>query len=390
MMMEKGNIQDALFALLRYEICGVALSDAEKAAIEPEMLQGLYGLSKAHDLVHLVGDALLKNGLVDKNSSAGQAFAKQLQMSVFRYEQLQYELKQLREVLEAAKVPFLPLKGSVLRAFYPEPWMRTSCDIDIYVPECDLEKAVKAIEEKLHYRNDGKTSHDIQMFSENGIHLELHYDLIEDNVSSAVNQMVASIWDSTLPVKEGKYERKMTEETFYFYHIAHMAKHFTNGGCGIRPFIDLWIMENKFALEQEKLNALLAKGQMRAFAKHAKALCEAWLEGKEHTPLSVEMETYILQGGVYGTSQNSISMHTMKQGKIRYVLSRIFMPYKELKIRYPSLAKCPILYPIYTVRRWCNLIFVKGRAKNSVRELNMVVVTQKEERIEALLKNLEL
>ncbi|MBQ8308206.1 MAG: nucleotidyltransferase family protein [Clostridia bacterium] len=388
MMMEKGNIQDALFALLRYEICGVALSDAEKAAIEPEMLQGLYGLSKAHDLVHLVGDALLKNGLVDKNSSAGQAFAKQLQMSVFRYEQLQYELKQLREVLEAAKVPFLPLKGSVLRAFYPEPWMRTSCDIDIYVRECDLEKAAAVIEEKLHYRNDGKTPHDIQMFSENGIHLELHFDLIEESVSPAIVNVLTGMWESTLPVKEGKYERKMTNEMFYFYHIAHTAKHFKIGGCGIRPFIDFWIMENKFALDREKMSELLVAGKMRAFAEHAKALCEAWLEGKEHTPLSLKMETYILQGGVYGNFENTVSMRSTKKGKIRYLLSRIFMPYKELKVRYPSLSKCPILYPFYLVRRWCNLIFVKGRAKNSIRELNLVVA--RNENVVELLKNLEL
>lgn len=29
----------------------------------------------------------------------------------------------------------------------------------------------------------------------------------------------------------------MKEEMFYFYHIAHLAKHFEVGGCGIRQII---------------------------------------------------------------------------------------------------------------------------------------------------------
>ena len=388
--MEKLQEKNALFSLLRYEICGVALSDEEKSAIVPEILQGLYGLSKAHDVVHLVADALLKNGLVDKNSPAGQAFFKQLQMAVFRHEQMQYELERICEVLEEAKVPYMPLKGSVLRAFYPQPWMRTSCDIDIYVQKCDLERAATVIVEKLNYHNERKTLHDIQMFSESGVHLELHYDLIENDVLPAVNKVLMTLWDTTLPVKEGAYGRKMTEELFYFYHIAHTAKHFVHGGCGIRPFIDFWIIENKVALDREKLNELLAEGELITFATHANELSKAWLESKELTPLSVEMEAYVLTGGVYGTSENFISIRAIKQGKIRYVLSRIFMPYRELKLKYPSLEKYPILYPVYTVRRWFNLLFIKGRAKRSVRELNVVVTTQKEERITELLKKLEL
>ncbi len=388
--MEKVQVQNVLFALLRYEICGVALSDEEKSAIVPEILQGLYGLSKAHDVVHLVADALLKNGLVDRNSPAGQAFSKQLQMAVFRYEQLQYELERICEVLEEAKVPYMPLKGSVLRAFYPEPWMRTSCDIDIYVQECDLERAATVIVEKLNYRNDGKSSHDMQMFSESGVHLELHYDLIEDNVSPAVNKVLLELWDTTLPVQEGTYGRKMTDELFYFYHIAHTAKHFVLGGCGIRPFIDFWIIEKKFSLDKEKLNALLTEGKLKAFAENAKTLCEAWLEGKEPTHVCVEMENYILHGGVYGNSENSVAIKSTKKGKIRYILSRIFMPYGELKSRYPSLKKCPILYPFYLIRRWFNLLFIKGRAKNSIREFNQVVSMDKEQKVAELLKNLEL
>ncbi|MBO4954226.1 MAG: nucleotidyltransferase family protein, partial [Clostridia bacterium] len=36
-------------------------------------------------------------------------------------------------------IDFMPLKGAVIRQYYPEPWMRTSCDIDIHVKKDRLE-----------------------------------------------------------------------------------------------------------------------------------------------------------------------------------------------------------------------------------------------------------
>ena len=62
------------------------------------------------------------------------------------------EYENLCSAFEKAQIPFLPLKGSVIRKYYPEAWMRTSCDIDILVHDEDvgrakeIQKAQKAIE----------------------------------------------------------------------------------------------------------------------------------------------------------------------------------------------------------------------------------------------------
>ena len=47
-------------------------------------------------------------------------------IAIYRYEKINYELNRLRSALNEAQIPFIPLKGSVLRQYYPEPWMRTS------------------------------------------------------------------------------------------------------------------------------------------------------------------------------------------------------------------------------------------------------------------------
>lgn len=382
--------KEGLFALLRYETCGAPISeDVKESLSNPDVLQALYQTSKAHDLTHLIADALFKNKLIEKQSPAGKVFLKQLQTAIFRYEQISYELKSICETLEERKIAHMPLKGSVIRALYPQPWMRTSCDIDIYVQESDLEAAASAIVEKLGYRNDGKGSHDMQMFAPSGVHLELHYDLIEDSRYPKLAKGLSEIWDNAVPVREGGYTYKMTNEDFYFYHIAHAAKHFRDGGCGIRPFIDLWYLEKSLPYDKEKTEKLLTECGLLKFTQSARKLVDVWFKSEEHDALSKETEAFVLSGGVYGVLENRVAVQTTK-GRFSYFLYRVFPPYRELKDQYLILRRCPILYPFYIVRRWFNLLFVKGRAKNSLREWNVAMEKFKENRAKNLLKNLDL
>ena len=227
----------------------------------------------------------------------------------------------------------MPLKGSVIRALYPEPWMRTSCDIDIYVQESELDAAASAIVEKLGYRNDGKNSHDMQMFAPNGVHLELHYDLIEDSRYPKLAKGLLKIWKNAVPVREGGYTYKMTNEDFYFYHIAHTAKHFKGGGCGIRPFIDLWYLEKSLPYDREKTEKLLMECELFKFAEVAKKLVGVWFGTEEHDELSKETAAFVLTGGVYGVLENRVAVQTSK-GRFSYFLYRVFPPYRELKNQY--------------------------------------------------------
>lgn len=382
--------KEGLFALLRYETCGVAIPENLKERLSnSDVLRALYQTSKAHDLTHLIADALFKNKLIEKQSPAGKAFLKQLQTAVFRYEQISYELKSICETLEEKKIAHMPLKGSVIRALYPQPWMRTSCDIDIYVQESDLEAAASAIVEKLGYRNEGKDSHDMQMFAPSGVHLELHYDLIEDSRYPKLAKGLSEIWKNAVPVRKGDCTYKMTDEDFYFYHIAHTAKHFRNGGCGIRPFIDLWYLEKSLPYDKEKTEKLLTECGLLKFTQSARKLVDVWFKSEEHDALSKEMETFVLTGGVYGVLENRVAVQTHK-GRFSYFLYRVFPPYRILKNQYLILRKYPILYPFCIVRRWFNLLFVKGRAKNSLREWKIAMKKTEENRVENLLKNLDL
>ena len=385
------TVEKTLFALLRFEINGTELCEDVKNLITPEILPALFKLSKKHDLAHLIGDALDKNGLLPEASEAKKRFLQERNMAIYRYEQIQYELEQISDVLEKAQIPFIPLKGSVLRKYYPEPWMRTSCDIDILVRESAVEQARDCLVNELRYTSGERTSHDISLFAESGVHLELHHDLIEEYIFENNKQPLKDIWE-VASVKEGKqYHREMPDEVFYFYHIAHMAKHFKNGGCGIRPVLDDWILSQGSESRQAR-ESLLQEGNMYKFAEAIASLSDCWFLGKEHTSFTLEMEQYILQGGVYGNTENRVAVQQLtKGGKFKTLFSRIFLPYDFLKLQYPILETHKIMMPFCQIARWSSLLCGK-RARMAKRELEISLRLSKDKktRVEALLKNLDL
>lgn len=85
--------------------------------------------------------------------------------------------------------------------------------------------------------------------------------MIGDMVSKMQGQILDRIWNVAEPVEGFSHQYKMPDEWFRFYHLAHMAKHVTNGGCGIRPFLDLWIMDRKAMHDWQNQTALLAEGK---------------------------------------------------------------------------------------------------------------------------------
>lgn len=383
--MEK--IIHAMMELIASEVCGKSI-DKSQYSLTDEELAKLYKLAKSHDLAHLVGDALIKNNLIG-DSEVKAKFQKQMMLAVYRYEKINHELGRLRKVLNEAKIPFIPLKGSVLRRYYPEPWMRTSCDIDILIHESDLERAVAMLVDKLAYKREFKESHDISLFSDYGVHLELHYSLIEENCVGNIESVLQDVWKKADPVAE-TFEYVLSDEMFYYYHIAHMAKHFVYGGCGVRPFLDLWVLNHRAPFDQDNRSAILAEGGLLTFTSEAKALSEVWFGNTEHTDITRQMQNYLLKGGVYGTTKNRISVQQVKHGgKFRYAISRIWLPYDTLKFHYPSLVGKRALLPLYEVRRWCKLIFCGG-AKRGMNELklNSAVSATEQDQINEMLSAL--
>lgn len=385
------NACNLFFTLLRAEVCGGELREALKQTLTMEHLESVYDLAKEHDLAHIVGQALGRNKLLPKCEVSDQ-FRRQTMLALMRHTWLENAYEKICQTFEEANIPFIPLKGAVLRRYYPENWMRTSCDIDILVKEEMLEAAVKALEEKQNFTRGKKSQHDISLHSTGGVHLELHHTMVEENRAANSSAVLDRIWEDARPREDGSCHYVMSDAMFYFYHIAHMAKHVQEGGCGVRPFLDLWILNHRVSSDPKRRQALLKEGGLWTFAKVAESLAEAWFSGKEGDKLTARLGSFILHGGMYGSVENDVAIkQTRRGGKLGYALSRIFPPYKKMIFRYPVLKKHPWLLPVYHVVRWITILR-KGDGAQSLQELgiNASMSTDAVKNTAELLKQLEL
>lgn len=362
----RDNTSYIIFSILRSVFCGNRTNPADKQPLTEDLLAEVIKLAAKHDIAHLVAYGLINDA---ENENIKQQLRQIVFRAVYRYERMNYEFKQLCEALEQAEIPFIPLKGAVIREYYPEPWMRSSCDIDILVQGKNLRTAISYLIERLKYTEHKQSSHDVSLVSPSGFHVELHYDLVEDNRIALSSKILNYVWD-VVTIKDGwTYFYEMPDDIFYFYHITHMAKHFGEGGCGIRPFIDLMLLDSINDIDMEKRNMLLDQGKLLKFANAARKLSRIWLFDEEYDSVSEQLEDYILRGGVYGNNQNRITIQQQKKGgRLQYALSKIFIPYDVIKFHYPILQKHRWLTPFMEVRRWCKLIFC-GHLRRTTKEL---------------------
>ena len=383
------NISETLFALIRNELLGEQLSSDVISSLDGKMLEDLYSLSRFHDCAHLLYNPIVKSGVFSTDDSTIKKFQKKQMLALYQVSQIEFETERICELLNAEQIPYILLKGAKIRKYYPEPWMRTSCDIDILVHKEDTQKALSAITQKLHYSQKGEPDfHDVSLYSENGIQLELHFSILEN--SPVLDVLLDKVWDYAVK-KEDSFEYELTGEYFVFYFLSHMAYHFMSGGCGIRPFIDLWYIKKNIDFDSSKLYSLLEQCSLKDFYENALYLSDVWMECKPYNETTERMENFVFNGGSYGTRENLISLRSSKKkNKLSYVFSRLFPSYSVLKIRYPSLDGKHYLICFYWVKRFFDNLL--NKKENAVYELKTTINIDEEKNSEMidLMKTLNL
>ncbi len=369
----KQTLEKVFFALLGYEL-GKELSNETKNLITQDILKPLYVLSKKHDLAHLICDALDKNGFLIEGNDVKKVYENERLIAIYRHEQLTYESQKVFDALEYLNIPYIPLKGVILKKLYKEEWMRTSVDVDVLIQQSNLNKVAEYLVSQCNFKQDAVGAYDAIFVSPNGFHIEMHFDLITEYDNKDAHNLLSNVWDFAFRQGES-YRYELQDDCFYYYHLAHMARHFIDGGCGVRPFLDVWVLNNLTSYNKEKRYKFLEKGNLINFANACETLTSIWFNNGEHTKETLLFQEYVLQGGVYGTTDNKIVINQGKKGsKFKYLLSRIFMPYSELKERYPILKKHKVLYPFMLIRRCFDIIFKKDtkRIKSEISKNNSV------------------
>lgn len=354
--------------LIKSEICMTTPSPEVMAQFSKAMMPELVSIAAKHDLTHVLSVALKKQGLLGKDK-ASEELIKLIKLNLIRYEAIKYTQKQLYDLYKKNKIKYVPLKGAVIREFYNEPWFRLSCDIDILVSEEDLHKAKELIISELNYISDKSNYHDISLYSPEGIHVELHFRITENE--DKIDGLLNKVWDYIMPIENESYRYEMSPEYLLFHSYAHMYYHFVHGGCGVKYVSDIFVLKSKLNYDPVKLAQMLESSEIDTFAEQMDKLADVWFSKGSYDDITERIKRYIIDGGLFGSTESKIvAGKTKTEGNVKYYFQRIFIPYKEFCASYPVLEKFPILYPFYTVKRWFK-VFDKNKAKDVVKEISV-------------------
>lgn len=269
----------------------------------------------------------------------------------------------------------MPLKGLVLKDFYPDFAMREMADIDVLIDSSRADD-VRKIMEKLEFQvksfgmknDDDYVKPPISNFE---MHRELFYDKEDKELFSYYKNAKR---DLLIKDSDNSFGYHLKAEDFYVYMIAHEYKHYNLGGTGLRSLIDTYVFLNSHHLDMNYVDEECAKIGIDIFEKENRSLSINLFSGINLTEEDLHMLDYILSSGVYGTFDHHIENSISKSGKkINYIIQRIIGPIKkddpygkQFRIRYEKFFKFPVLLPFLPIYRFYNLL--KNNPKRIKRE----------------------
>ncbi len=330
----------------------------------------VFRIAVNNSVANTVADLICKgNGFSDEIKNK---FLQQKTIVVAHHVVSDRALKELYDKLDDAHISSIFLKGTILRRIYSNPILRAMSDIDVYAEKEDMDR-IYTLMRDLKYETGviGRGNH-YEYLRDRFVKIEFHPEIV--SIDSEYGQMVfqkiypkevaisskMDIWNHTAPIDGHTFAKQLIPEYHYLYVIMHMMNHFLTAGTGIRSLMDVWLMNKNYAdsWDRKLIENLLSDFGMTTFEQFALALADKWfdLSDLSYCPKDVDQdrlmgfEDFILHSGTYGTIENHINkqmgFRTGTSSKLRYLVSRFFLPYKIMKECYPCLRKVPILLPV--------------------------------------------
>ncbi len=340
----------------------------------------LYAFSKAHHLAGFLGfcaefveqlpPELAKKFLYEKNRSIAREATQQVVISAFL------------DKMEEKKLFCMPLKGYQIKNMYPHPAMRYMTDTDILIDSNDIEKITQIMKD-LGLEYDHETLHEV-IFTNRQLNVELHKTLVPSKLGKSYDYY-ADYLKFTQDVEGRHYVKKMSDEDLYVYSVDHIARHYIEGGTGIKSIVDIYIMSQK-ELDWKYIECELSKLGLYKFGHNLKYLSKMWFseEAVEIDESICEMADFIFKSGAFGSNKNRTAAGVFlqeereckKQLKLTRLISQIFVSPEHIKMLYPVVRRHRWLYPVYVFVRIGDILFKRKGSIKKVR--NMMSVTNSE------------
>ena len=349
--------------------CSLQGTKPEEALLANIDMEALLRLAKAHSVSAMVCMALEQTDAFQHAAETTRLkWLDAKNKAVRKNMLLDAERHQLEKEFAEHGIWYMPLKGSILKDWYPKFGMREMADNDILF-DASKRKEVKAIFQGRGYtvKRYNKSNHD--EYEKPPIYnFEMHVSLFPGTYKELTEQY-ENVKERLLPVDRTAYQFAFTPEDFYVFVLAHAHKHYSYSGTGIRTLADIYIVNQKLGgtMNWEYVDSELRGLGIFSYERESRELAQK-LFGIAELPTEAnlseaeqQMLAYYLGASTYGTIENrtlnqmqklqpdggAITAHT----KQKYLLSRIFPGREWCKACAPTVYKYPVLLPFFWVWR---------------------------------------
>jgi len=341
---------DAVKDVIYLVSCAVNEIIPDRNRVDLMNIDLVYQIAKKQLLTAIISYALESSGYKSEVTSS------EIAMSIRKTVIMEKEKEEVLQKMEDAGIWYMPLKGTVLKDYYPKTGMRQMADIDILF---DSAKAEQLREIMLNQGFEpqvtaAKSPHDVY-FKKPVTNFEMHKTLFGAMRAVSLYDYYIDVKNRLVLNERSSCGCHFTDEDFYVYLIAHEYKHFAGGGTGIRSLLDIYVFLKKFEqyLDWKYILAELGKLELTDFERKNRELSLKLFQLQDLDEEEENMLAYMVSSGVYGNIQNLVNngINSAGGGKYAYILHRVFLPMEKIKRGYPLFYKFKILLPLLPIYR---------------------------------------
>ena len=335
--------------------CSINGYSPNEKRIKEINLDEIYELANYQSVMACISKLLVDSGIDDDR------FKNVLDKSTRNNILFDIERDRILKEFEKNSIWYMPVKGCILKKYYPKTGMRQMADNDILF-DMNYRSEVKDIMETLGYKVEeyGESNHDV--YYKNPIYnFEMHTELFEEKLHKTYYDYYSNMKKIMIKDKDNKYGYHLSNEDFYIYITLHEAKHYKTYGTGIRGLIDCYLILKKEInnLNWKYIKEELKKLEIEDYEKKRRKLALKLFSKVKYPKLTEEeneMLNYYLMSGTYGKYSNFVKGKLKNQSKISYIFSCVFISRERMNKYLPFTAKSPLLYPLGVVIRFFTLM----------------------------------
>ncbi len=368
--MTKNEYKQSAYYLIYLIKCVLSDKIPSKTMLDKMNLSSIFAVAHEHSLTAMAAYALESAGIVDERfkEAKGKAVRKTILFEV--------ECSAVLAELEKAGIWYVPLKGNIIKDYYPKSSMREMADIDILCDEyrmSDVKECMESlgfITKSFEHDNNQDVYHKPPVCS-----FEMHKSLLHPKYGSTRYYYYKNIKKKLIKDNDNGFGYHFKDEDFYLYFITHEYNHFIETGTGIRSLVDTYIIIKRFydTFDKKFLDVEFQKLGISDFEKANRSLTMKLFDGEYLTEKDKALLNRFIFSGTYGTFEGRIINADIDSGiisKIKYAYNRIKLPEELLKEYYPFFYKHKILRPLFYSKRLIHKALYDSTAlKSEIREL---------------------